>query len=144
VRHHGPVFAVLLARWIGYREPLIRRLLDPAVEKTPAELAFVADVLAGRFKWPKGGPKSVAARRRQLHVAATYLEFLYADGKRGKDTAAVAHAVRQCKISGRFPERKVWRNIKYAKALAGGEWWRSAEHLARKGPRKREPLHRTH
>jgi hypothetical protein len=135
-----------LARWIGHREPLIARLLDPAVEKTQAELEFVADVIAGRFEWPKGTATSVAARRRQLRVAAHYLEFLYDEGKPapGKKEAAVSFAVDRCNISGKFPARKVWRNVKYARQLANGKWWESAEHLAKKGPRKRESLHRTY
>lgn len=145
-RHHGPVFAVLLARWIGYRQPLLDRLYDHSVPKSDHELDFVADVLAGRFRWPKGAAKSVAARRRQLRVAATYLEGLYSEGKPtpGKARAAVAFAIERCKISGRDPERKVWRNVNYAKKVADGAWWRSAEHLARKGSRKRASLHRTY
>jgi len=46
MRHYGPKYAVMLARLIGYRRPLVHRLHDPEVEKTQDELDYVAGVLA--------------------------------------------------------------------------------------------------
>jgi hypothetical protein len=138
MRHYGPVWAQLLARWIGHRQPIIDRLLDPSISLTMAEREFLAGVIAGQFEWPKGTGKSVEVRLKQLRAAAVYLEFLNASGKPGKDDAAVKDAATQCKIT----ERSVRRNIKFARALAGGKWWDDASRLARK--RKLEALHRTY
>jgi hypothetical protein len=138
VRHHGPLFAMLLARLIGYRDPLIRRLRDPAVPKTDDELKYIADVLADPTK-DRRTPNQVTESRDKLRRAAIYLECLYTGGK---ETVAEAEesAASRCKLD----ERTIRRAVKYAKALGGGEWWRSAEHLAKKGPRKHESLHRTY
>ena len=50
--HYSADFALLLCRLIGYREPLIDRLRDPAVKKTPAEMEYLAERLADpNHKW---------------------------------------------------------------------------------------------
>jgi hypothetical protein len=154
-RHHGPIFAVMLARLIGYRDPLIRRLRDPSVRKTDTELKYVADVLADPTK-DRRRPNQVTDSREKLCRAAYFLEYLHGNGgkvrpedaellrkragsKMTADDAEVL-AAKTCRVD----ERTIRRSVKYAKALGSGEWWRSAEHLARKGPRKRESLHRTY
>jgi hypothetical protein len=140
MKHHGPRFAVLLCRWIGYREPLIARLRDPGLQKDRHEMEYLADVLANpNHRWPT--PKQVAESREHLHRAAVYLEFLWKDGKRGKKMEALNHVCDEFEIDLSTAQRSV---NKRAKHLAGGEWWKSAEHLAKKGQRKSESLHRTY
>jgi hypothetical protein len=143
-KHYGPIYAVRMARWIGYREPLIYRLRDPTVSLDLVEREYLADVLA---EWPKpkgtsksepkGTSKSVVRRRNQLRAAAVYLEFLNAGGKPGKGDAAVKAAADRCTW---ITERTIRRNLSYAKSLGDGEWWTDASRLARK--RKLEALHR--
>ena len=141
MKHHGPNFAVYLARLINYRRPLISRLRDPAVTLDQVEREFLADVLEDRVKWPRGGPKSVDARRKQLRVAATYLEFARGDPRKGQIGDAEEFAADRCDIA---DVRMVRRHVKYAKALTDGRWrwWDMASRLARKG--KIEQLHRTY
>ena len=69
MKHHGPKFAVYLARLINHRRPLIDRLRDPAVTLDQVERAFLADVLEDRVKWPRGGSKSVRIVRRHVKYA---------------------------------------------------------------------------
>ena len=142
--HHGPRFAVLLCHWIGHRGPLIARLRDPALQKDQHELEYLANVLANpNHKWPT--PNQVAESRKHLRRAAVYLEFLWKDGRRGKKIAALENVRLKCKADRRkIDMRTAQRSIKWAKELAGGEWWKSAEHLAKKGSRKSESLHRTY
>jgi len=151
---YGPVFALLLARLIGHRQPLIDRLRHPEEKKTSAEHEFLADVLASPRKWPT--PEQVLNSREKLRRAAYFLEYRYGSGGKvrpedaellGKDSGskltdgnAELLAARKCKVD----EKTIKRAVKYARALGNGEWWRSAEHLAKKGPRKRESLHRTY
>lgn len=144
MRHYGPQFAVLLCDWIGHREPLINRLRDPAVTKTQHEMEYLAKVLADpNHKWPT--PGQVAERRKRLRRAAYYLEFLWKDGKLGKKMAALEYVQLKCKDGRKkLDQSTVQRSVKYAKCLANGEWWKSAEHLAKKGSRKSESLHRTY
>lgn len=134
---YGPVFAVLLARWIGHREPLIARLRDPAEPLTQPERDYLADVLAGTEpRWPT--PGQVAESRKKLERAAHYLEFLNASGRPGKKMAALEYAVRECKVN----RSTVQRSVKYAERLADGKWWAATSRLARK--RKIASLHRTY
>jgi hypothetical protein len=143
MKHYGPRFAVLLCRWIGYREPLIARLRDPALQKDQHEMEYLADVLATNHKWPT--PKQVAESRKHLRRAAYYLEFLWADGKLGKKMAALEHVRLECNAGHmKIDLSTAQRSINWAKKVAGGEWWKSAEHLAKKGSRKSESLHRTY
>jgi hypothetical protein len=163
---YGPIFAVMLADLIGYREPLIDRLLrDPAeVKLKPVERKFLASRLADSFKWPTS--IQVSESRDKLRRAAHYLEYLYGNdgrvtaenaellGKKSgsKMTAADAEqlASRKCRRS----TRTIQRAVEYAQALppslfvpadlGDGKWWTSAIHLAKKGPRKHESLHRTY
>jgi hypothetical protein len=139
MKHYGPRFAVLLCHWIGHRGPLIARLRDPAIQKDQHELEYLADVLDDpNHKWPT--PGQVAESRKHLHRAAVYLEFLWKGGKCGKKMAALEHVRLKCDINLSTAQR----SVDWAKKLAGGEWWKTAEHLAKKGPRKSESLHRTY
>jgi hypothetical protein len=141
MKHHGPNFAVYLARLINYRRPLINRLRDPAVKLDQVERTFLADVLEDRVKWPRGGSKSVAAHRKHLRVAATYLEFVRGAPRKGQIGDAEEFAADRCDIA---DVRIVRRHVKYAKALTDGRWrwWDMASRLARKG--KIKQLHRTY
>jgi hypothetical protein len=139
MKHYGPRYAVRLCRTIGHREPLIARLRDPDLPKTQDEMRYLADVLAGTEpQWPT--PGKVTVSREKLRRAAYYLEFLWKDGKLGKKMAAQEHVVRKCKVN----LSTVRRSLAYAERLENGEWWKDAEHLAKKGPRKRASLHRTY
>jgi hypothetical protein len=139
MKHHGPQFAVLLCRWIGHRGPLIARLRDPALQKDQHELEYLADVLANpNHRWPT--PNQVTESRKHLRRAAVYLEFLWKDGRCGKKIKARDHVCDVFEIDVSTAQR----SVRYAKHLADGEWWKSAEHLAKKGPRKSESLHRTY
>ena len=144
MKHYGPQFAVHLCRWIGHRGPLIARLRDPAVQKDQHELEYLADVLANpNHKWPT--PGQVDESRKHLRRAAVYLEFLWKGGKLGKTTAALEHVRLKCKTGHKKLDlRTAQRSIKRARELAGGEWWKATEHLAKKGSRKSESLHRTY
>ena len=137
MKHYGPIYAVLLARRIGHREPLIARLRDRDVPLTQPERDYLADVLANpKHKWPT--PGKVAESRKKLERAAHYLEFLNASGKPGKKMAASAHVVDKCKVN----MSTVRRSVKYAERLDGGKWWAETSRLARK--RKASSLHRTY
>jgi hypothetical protein len=144
MKHYGPRFAVLLCRWIGHRGPLIARLRDPAEPKTQHEMEYLADVLADpNHRWPT--PGQVDESRKHLRRAAYYLEFLWTDGKLGKKMAALEHVRLKCKAGHKKIDLSTaQRSLNWAKKLAGGEWWKSAEHLAKKGLRKSESLHRTY
>ena len=135
---YGSVFAVMLARLIGYRDPLIQRLRERGEKKTPQEHEFIADRLADSFKWPT--LNQVTESREKLRRAAYYLEFLKAPGSTLTTDESTERAAKKCKVDA----RTIRRAVKYAKALGGGEWWKSALHLAKKGPRKRNSLHRTY
>jgi hypothetical protein len=138
VKLYGPKFAVMLARLIGYRDPLIQRLRDPKVKKDQKEHEFVASRLVDSFKWPT--PNQVIESREKLRRAAYYLEFLKAQGSPLTTEEAAERAAERCNVDA----RTIRRAVKYAKELGDGEWWKSALHLARKGPRKRPSLHRTY
>jgi hypothetical protein len=139
VKHHGPIFAVLLAHSIGYRKPLIDRLRDPAVEKTDDELKFAADALDGGVKWPNS--RSIARDRKRLRIAAYYLEFARGEPGRGQKGKAENSAAGNCGI---LDTREVRRAVLYAKTVRYGQWrwWDIASRMARKG--KIEQLHRTY
>lgn len=131
---YGPDFAMLLARWIGYRAPLIARLRDRAVEKTPAELEFVADAIAGRVKWPRGNRATVVKARMKLRRTVTFMRFNIVDGlaeKTAKIDAASRHGV---------TKRTIEADLSFAKKLGGGEWWAAASRLARKGRTNKHKL----
>src|SRR5262245_48708439 len=100
---YGPVFAVTLARLIGYRAPLIQRLRDREVKKTPEEHEFVADRLDDSFKWPT--PNQVTESREKLRRAAYYLEYLKAPGSPLTSEEAESKAARKCKVDERTIRR---------------------------------------
>jgi hypothetical protein len=139
---HGPEYAVMLARLIGYRDPLIRRLLDPAVPKTDTELNYVASVLAKGVKWPTR--KQVIESRKKLRRAVTFLRLHVVDGhpeKKAKIDAASKHRTSRDRTSRARPgvrrqpgvtTRTIEEALKFAKKLDGGEWWADTSRLARK------------
>jgi hypothetical protein len=131
-------FAVLLAKLIGYREPLIARLRDRHMRHDRTELEYLADVLEKHsHRWPT--QKQVENRREKLRRAAYYLQFLHAGEGKGKEEAKRL-AAEKCRVDA----KTIARAVKYAKGLGGGEWWRSAEHLAKKGRRKLASLRATY
>ena len=125
--HHSAEFAIMLCRLIGYREPLIERLNDRNEVKTPAEHEYIASVWADpNHKWPT--PSQVAKRREHLRRAAVFLEFLWEGGEGG---GKWRHMITWCANLG-IDQSTVQTSVKYASELGGGEWWSSAEHLAKK------------
>jgi len=137
MKHYGPNFAILLARLIGYRRPLIARLRDPNLTLTMLEREFHAAVCAGQIRWPLGGGrKSVTKARQKLRRAVTFLIFRIVDGQPAK--AALSDAALRHQVT----TRTIEENLKFAKGLGSGEWWASASRLARK--RKVAQLHRTY
>jgi hypothetical protein len=135
-RLYGPRWAVLLARLIGHRQPLIDRLLDQSREQDQIEREFHAAVYAGKFKWPKGNAASVDSRREKLRRAAVFLRLHV--GQQMLRPDALEETAKECRCS----ERWVEKSLKFAEDLGGGEWWRAASRLARK--RKFEALARTY
>ncbi|MFZ0402027.1 MAG: hypothetical protein WAL03_13190 [Pseudolabrys sp.] len=134
---YGPEYAVRLCRIIGHRQPLIERLRDPAVRRTPHEMEYLAEVLdKPNHKWPT--PGQVTRRREKLRRAAYYLEFLWMDGEDGKKMAAQVYAARKCRVD----VSTVRKSLPYARRLEGGAWWKDTARLARK--RKSESLHLTY
>ncbi len=143
MRHYGPKYAVMLARLIGYRRPLVHRLHDPEVEKTQDELDYVAGVLADDgAKWPTR--KQVIESRKKLRRAVTFLRFHIVDGhpeKMAKSLAAKQHRTSRDKTSrarlgvrrepGVTP-RTIEEALRFAKKLGDGEWWAGTSRLARK------------
>jgi hypothetical protein len=129
-------FAVLLAKLIGYRQPLIDRLRDLRVKHDRGELEYLADVLEHSRRWPT--ENQVLNRREKLRRAAYYLQFRDGEGK-GKE-AAKQRAADECGVDA----KTIARAVKYARRLGDGEWWRSAEHLAKKGRRKLASLRATY
>jgi hypothetical protein len=132
MRHHGPVFAVLLAHSIGHLDPLLARLRDTSVDKTYDELEFAAKVWAGVIKLPKGGVRRVKMCRDRLRMAAYYLEFDRGEPRKGRKVAGVADL------------SEIRRSVRFAKTVTYGSerWWDIAAKLARKG--KIGQLHRTY
>ena len=147
MKPYGPKWAVLIARLVGHRDPLADRLMrNPTLEL--AERDFLKDRLANPDKWPT--PKQVLASREKLERAAYYLEFLYDEVDARfpemfeREYSRFNVAALQ-KVADKFgvDKKTIRRAVKFAKALGGGEWWTSASHLAKKGPRKRASLRRT-
>jgi hypothetical protein len=135
MKHYGPNFAVLLARLIGYRRPLLVRLRDQNLTLTMLEREFHAAVCAGAIRWPRGGGrKSVTKARQKLRRTVTFLIFRIVDGLPAK-AALIDTALRH-----RVTSRTIEENLSFAKGLGSGEWWASASRLARK--RKVAQLHR--
>jgi hypothetical protein len=132
MKHWGADFAVRLSHWIGYRRPLVRRLRDPAIEKTQAELEYAANIIAGETERLRGNRNSMVDRRKHLRVAATFLELhIYQKIPRKK---AVGKAGDRHGIS----DRAVEASLDFAMRLTdpdGGPWtwWAIANRLARKG-----------
>lgn len=142
-------FDLLRAYWIGDREPLTARLRNPAITLSMAERETFAQDFNRQVKWPRGGPRSVAKRKAQLKVVATFFEFRLA--KRLKYAEALTETAKRCGLKG-SPEtvnRRIEDNKKFAKKLKpapehleGWTWWQVASRLARKN--KIDKLHRTY
>jgi hypothetical protein len=141
MKHHGPVFAVLLAHSIGYLDPLLARLRDTSVEKTYEELEFTAKVRAGVIKLPTGGLRRVKMYRNRLRMAAYYLEFDRGEPRRGRKVAAERFAAGKCDVT---DLSEIRRAVRFAKTVAyrSERWWDIASKMARKG--KIGQLHRTY
>jgi hypothetical protein len=142
MRRYGHKYAVMLARLIGHRRPLIDRLRDPAIDKTQAELEYVANILVDGVKWPTR--KQVIENRKKLRRAVTFLRFHVVEGhpeKKAKGLAAKQHRTsRDYTLRSRPGVRRepgvttktIEEALKYAKKLGGGEWWADTSRLARK------------
>jgi hypothetical protein len=145
MRHYGPKYAVMLARLIGYRQPLVRRLRDPEVEKTQDELDYVAGVLADDgAKWPTR--KQVIESRKKLRRAVTFLRLHIVNGhpkKKAKGLAAEQHRTSRDYTSSKrarpgvrrepgVTPRTIEEALRFAKKLGDGEWWAGTSRLARK------------
>jgi hypothetical protein len=127
MRHYGPKYAVMLARLIGYRQPLVRRLRDPEVEKTQDELDYVAGVLADDgAKWPtrkhivNGHPKKKA---KGLAAEQHRTSRDYTSSKRARPGVRREPGV---------TPRTIEEALRFAKKLGDGEWWAGTSRLARK------------
>ena len=111
-----------------YRDPLIDRLNDRKEEKTHAEHEYIASVWADPdHKWPT--PNQVEMSREHLRPSAAFLEFPWKDGKRGKTMEAYGHVCEVFEID----LKTARHSVKYARKLGDGEWWNSAERMAKKG-----------
>lgn len=155
--HHNWFFAVLLAQSIGFIDPLVKRIRDPGLPKTREELEFIAKVWANVIKLPTaGGPRRIKKHRRELCIAACYIEFLKGEEpSEGQITNAEKDAAEKApqKLAalGLNPDERYildTREVRTARASAkqlrysSWTWWEIATRLARKG--KLEQLHRTY